>query len=145
MGGILGGILGGGSSPGQQAQMQGIKGSVQDYQTYRQEMAQALLNTLNTANSSYQGANNGLATLYGAPATHSNGSAPPAVWSQAAAHRASAQAPQHTAASPQIGAPTGSPMGNAPHHQSQPDPFLTAAGAVFDPAGVFTKGIGGLF
>jgi hypothetical protein len=67
MGSILGGILGGGSSPGQDAQMQGLKASQADLQAYRPEAMQARLNALSNMSTAYQGANNALQTLWGAP------------------------------------------------------------------------------
>lgn len=138
MGSILGGLLGGGSSPGQDAQMNAIHGSVQDYQTYRQEAAQALLNTLNQANSAYQGTNNALETLYGQP-TQKQGNGLPSFGAPLQRAQATAQpSPARTIGS----AGFASPMDNA---QRREDPVQTAVGAVFDPAGLFTKGIGGLF
>jgi len=128
MGSILGGILGGGSSAGQQAQMAGIKGSVGDYQTYRQEMAQALLNTLNQANSAYQGTNNALATLWGSPSRTTAPGTPAA----------------HTPATPNVGPalppPSGSPMGNAPR-PNPADSWLTAGEAIMDPFFGRNKGV----
>lgn len=67
MGSILSGIMGGGSSPGQQAQMQGLKATQQDLQSYRPEAMQARLNLLSNASAPYQGMNNALETLWGAP------------------------------------------------------------------------------
>lgn len=67
MGGMLSGILGGGSSPGQQQQQQALQASRADIQAYRPEAMQARLNALANATSSYQGANNALETLWGAP------------------------------------------------------------------------------
>lgn len=143
MGSILGGLLGGGSSPGQEAQMNAIHGSVQDYQTYRQEAAQALLNTLNQANSAYQGTNNALETLYGQP-TQKQGNGLPSFGAPLQRAQATAQpspSPSRTIGSAAAG--FASPMNNAQRHRE--DPVQTAVGAVFDPAGLFTKGIGGLF
>lgn len=140
MGSILGGILGGGSSPGQQSQMNAIHGSAQDYQAYRQEMAQALLNTLNQANSAYQGTNNALETLYGAPGPKSQGLGVGGAWD---ARPSQPSQPMPSKPTPPMG---GSSMGNAPRHASSgDDPWITAGQALLDPAGVFTKGIGGLF
>lgn len=65
MGSILGGIMGGGSSPGQDAQMQGLKATQQDLQAYRPEAMQARLNLLSNASTAYQGMNNALQTLWG--------------------------------------------------------------------------------
>lgn len=67
MGSILGGIMGGGSSPGQDAQMQGLKATQQDLQAYRPEAMQSRLNALSNMSTAYQGANNALETLWGAP------------------------------------------------------------------------------
>lgn len=143
MGSLVSGIFGGGSSPGQQAQMNAIHGSVGDYQTYRQEMAQALLNTLNTANSAYQGANNALETAWGAPT-------PKTGWGPGqGSFRGPSSQPMPTPQPSNVGSALGgalkggSAMGNAP--QGRSDPFITAGQAVLDPGGLFTKGIGGLF
>ena len=65
MGSILGGILGGGSSEGQEQQQAAIRQAGQGYQQYRPELFQAMMNSLNQANSAYQPANNMLATMYG--------------------------------------------------------------------------------
>jgi len=73
MGSILSGITGGGSSPGQDAQMQGLKATQQDLQSYRPEAMQARLNLLSNASAPYQGMNNALETLWGAPQTPQQG------------------------------------------------------------------------
>ncbi len=65
MGSILGGIFGGGSSPGQDAQMQGLHAARADIQKYRPEAMQAALNAMSNASTGYQGANNALQTLWG--------------------------------------------------------------------------------
>ncbi len=67
MGGLISGILGGGSSDGQQQQMQALKASRDDIQRYRPEAMQARLNALNNMTSAFQGANNALETLWGDP------------------------------------------------------------------------------
>ena len=64
MGGILGGLFGGG---GQEQQMQALKASRGDIQAYRPEAMQARLNALRAMTQGYQGANNALETLWGAP------------------------------------------------------------------------------
>ncbi len=64
MGGILGGLFGGG---GQEQQMQGLRASRADIQALRPEAMQARLNALRAMTSGYQGANNALETLWGAP------------------------------------------------------------------------------
>jgi hypothetical protein len=136
----MGGLLGGGS--GQQQQMNAIHGSTKDYQAYRQEMAQAMLNTLNQANSAYQGANNSLQTLYGAPAPKQSG------FMSGGEYGAPIQRPPATAQSAQgsTSAPGGSPMGNAPQGVTHNQALNRGLGALFDPIGLFGgKGIGGLF
>lgn len=65
MGGIISGILGGGSSPGQQAQQQGLQQSRAGLHAYRPEMMQAHLNLLSNASKAYQPMNNALETMYG--------------------------------------------------------------------------------
>jgi hypothetical protein len=65
MGGIISGILGGGSSPGQEAQMEGLKQSRAGIQRYRPEIMQAHLNLLSNASKAYQPMNNALETMYG--------------------------------------------------------------------------------
>lgn len=72
MGSILGGVLGGGSSPGQDAQMQGLHAARADIQKYRPEAMQAALNAMSNASTGYQGANNALQTLWGAPPQQGN-------------------------------------------------------------------------
>lgn len=67
MGSIISGIFGGGSSPGQDAQMGALRASREDIQRYRTEAMQARLNALNNMTSAFQGANNALETLWGAP------------------------------------------------------------------------------
>lgn len=67
MGGLISGLLGGGSSDGQQQQMQALKASRRDIQAYRPEAMQARLNALNNMTSAFQGANNALETLWGDP------------------------------------------------------------------------------
>lgn len=69
MGSILGGIFGGGQSSGQQAQMQGLHAAREDIQRYRPEAMQAALNAMSNASTGYQGSNNALETLWGAPQT----------------------------------------------------------------------------
>lgn len=65
MGGLISGLLGGGSSPGQEAQMNAIKASREDIQRYRPEAMQAALNAFSQAASAYQPMNNMLETMYG--------------------------------------------------------------------------------
>lgn len=67
MGGLISGLLGGGSSDGQQQQMNALKASRADIQAYRPEAMQARLNALNNMTSAFQGANNALETLWGDP------------------------------------------------------------------------------
>ena len=134
----MGGLFGGG---GQQQQMKAIHGSVDDYQRYRQEMAQAMLNSLSSASTAYQGMNNALETAWGAPAKPTG--QPPADFARPAPPT-SLPGQQQQQAPPPPPAPT-SPMGAAPQRQPR-DPWGRAAGAVLDPIGIFGgKGIGGLF
>ncbi len=65
MGGIVSGILGGGESDGQAAQMAALKQAQDNIQAYRPEAAQARLNALSNMSTAYQGANNALETMYG--------------------------------------------------------------------------------
>ena len=65
MGGIISGILGGGSSPGQEAQMAGIQQSREGINRYRPELMQAYTNLLSNASAAYQPMNNALETMYG--------------------------------------------------------------------------------
>lgn len=65
MGGLLSGILGGGSSPGQEAQMAGLRQSREGIERYRPEAMQAHLNLLSNASKAYQPMNNALETMYG--------------------------------------------------------------------------------
>lgn len=67
MGSIVTGFMGGGSSPGQEAQMQALKQGGRDYNDYRQQAMQARLNLLGSAMLPFQGANNMLETLWGDP------------------------------------------------------------------------------
>lgn len=67
MGSMISGLLGGGSSPGQQQQMQALQASRGDIQQLRPELMQAKLNALANATSAYQGSNNALETLWGDP------------------------------------------------------------------------------
>lgn len=73
MGSILSGVMGGGSSPGQDAQMQGLKATQGDLQSYRPEAMQGRLNLLSNASVPYQGMNNALETLWGAPPVKAGG------------------------------------------------------------------------
>jgi hypothetical protein len=78
MGSLISGLFGGGSSPGQDAQMGALKASRDDIQRYRPEAMQARINALNNMTSSFQGANNALETLWGDPnAPKSTGAPPP--------------------------------------------------------------------
>jgi hypothetical protein len=66
MGGILDGILGGGSkSDSQEAQLKAMENSARQLQQYRQEAMQGRMNVMNQAAGAYQGANNALQTMYG--------------------------------------------------------------------------------
>jgi hypothetical protein len=78
MGGLISGLLGGGSSPGQDQQMGALKAARGDIQAYRPEAMQARLNALNNMTSAFQGGNNALETLWGDPnAPKSTGAPPP--------------------------------------------------------------------
>lgn len=79
MGGMLSGLLGGGSSQGQQAQMAGLQQSREGIQRYRPEAMQAHLNLLSNASKAYQPMNNALETMYGGrgPKPPTIGDAPP--------------------------------------------------------------------
>lgn len=70
MGGLLSGILGGGESPGQQAQMAGLQQSREGIERYRPEAMQAHLNLLSNASKAYQPMNNALETMYGGRGTN---------------------------------------------------------------------------
>jgi hypothetical protein len=65
MGGMLSGLLGGGESAGQEAQLASMAASREDIQQYRPEAMQARINALKNASGAYQGANNALQTMYG--------------------------------------------------------------------------------
>lgn len=67
MGSILGGILGGGSSPGQAQQEAALRNATEAYRQYRPEAMQARLNAMGTISNAYQGANNALETMWGTP------------------------------------------------------------------------------
>lgn len=103
MGGLISGILGGGSSPGQEAQMAGLRQSKEGIDRYRPESMQAYLNLLSNASKAYQPMNNALETMYGGrgPKPSTIGDAMPA------------NAPQ---------APMG-PQQGLPQPQVRPDPF----------------------
>ena len=73
MGSILGGILGGGSSPGQAQQEAALRNATEAYKQYRPEAMQARLNAMGTISNAYQGANNALETMWGAPPAAPNG------------------------------------------------------------------------
>lgn len=123
MGGLISGILGGGQSSGQQAQMQGLHAARGDIQAYRPESMQARLNALRAAQSAYQGTNNALETLWGAPQTGQG---------------TGGLAPQGAAPSPprMLGhdMPTPTPATDNGHYTGQQrDPLAQ----FFDPAGIF--------
>lgn len=65
MGGMISGLLGGGSSAGQEAQMAEMAKAREAIQQYRPEAMNARLNALRNASGAYQGANNALETMYG--------------------------------------------------------------------------------
>lgn len=67
MGSLISGILGGGSSPGQEGQMQALKASRADIQRLRPELMQSKLNALQNMTSAYGGTHNALETLWGDP------------------------------------------------------------------------------
>ncbi len=127
MGSIISGIFGGGSSPGQEGQMQALKASRNDIQQLRPELMQAKLNALKNMTDAYRGTNNALETLWGDP-----NAKPARVGGQP-------QQPQRMFGHdmPQGPMPQPGPQQGPPQPGQQPRPVLSQ---VFDPAGVF-KGI----
>ena len=125
MGGLLSGILGGGNSAGQQQQMQALKASRDDIQRYRPEAMQARLNALANMTGSYQGANNALETLWGAPQK----AASPSLFGREAY---GPSPPQRL-----MGHDLPSEPQPAPQGQRQPDYFGSAVSTVLDPLGIF--------
>jgi len=115
MGSIVSGFMGGGSSPGQEAQMQAVKQGGHDYQNYRQHAMQARLNMLGSAMMPFQGANNMLETLWGDPNPHRQGFG---------------QRPPR----PQT------PMGQQAQVQAQPQQRDDDGASWLDPLGIFSKG-----
>lgn len=65
MGGLISGILGGGSSAGQEAQLAEMAKAREAIQQYRPEAMNARINAMKNAQGAYQGANNALETMYG--------------------------------------------------------------------------------
>lgn len=65
MGGILGGLLGGGSSGADQNQLAALQNAALAFQQYRPEAMQGRLNALSNISTAYQPANNLLQTMYG--------------------------------------------------------------------------------
>jgi hypothetical protein len=65
MGSMISGLLGGGESAGQEAQMAALREAQGNIQAYRPEAMQARLNALSNMSTAYQGANNALETMYG--------------------------------------------------------------------------------
>jgi hypothetical protein len=127
MGSIVSGMMGGGSSPGQEAQMQAVKQGGQDYQNYRPQAMQARLNMLGSAMLPFQGANNMLETLWGDP--NQKPARKPLTWG---------------------GHQPATPMGQqAQQMQSQPQKGYgdDPASNFLDPLGIFAPGglVGGLF
>ncbi len=121
MGSLLSGILGGGSSPGQEQQAAALKASRADIQRLRPELMQAKLNALGNMTSAYQGSNNALETLWGAP--------------------------QQGGPSPLLGKIGGSPtrmLGHdmpqeAPRPQQAPSQQPFQGGSLLDPLGIFGR------
>ncbi len=102
MGGLISGLLGGGESSGQQQQMGALRAARGDIQAYRPEAMQARLNALNNMTSAFQGANNALETLWGAPPQVGgrNFKAPPKRMMGHDLPEASAQGPQQPPQAP---------------------------------------------
>ncbi len=124
MGSMISGILGGGQSPGQQAQMQGIQASREDIQRYRPEAMQAALNAFAQASSAYQPMNNMLETMYGG----GGGAKPPPDFRNFK--------PMPRTAPPQGAAPPAQPG----RPQGRPDPYNNNVGLqLLDPAGIFKE------
>ncbi len=65
MGGLISGILGGGNSGAQEAQLAEMAKAREAIQGYRPEAMNARINALRNASGAYQGANNALETMYG--------------------------------------------------------------------------------
>lgn len=65
MGGLISGILGGGNSGAQEAQMAELQKARQAIQQYRPEAMQARLNALSNISTAYQPMNNAMETMYG--------------------------------------------------------------------------------
>jgi hypothetical protein len=143
MGGIISGIFGGGSSPGQDAQMQGLKASREDIQAYRPEAMQARLNLLSDASSPYQGANNALETMYG-------GAPPPGVGGFGASSgsrrllghdlpMAYGKGDQGAQAGAQEGAQDGAPHAPQRPQIGQGSSWEDTAAQLIDPGGIFRR------
>lgn len=65
MGGMISGILGGGNSGAQEAQLAELQKAREAIQAYRPEAMQARLNALSNMSTAYQPMNNALETMYG--------------------------------------------------------------------------------
>jgi hypothetical protein len=125
MGGLLSGILGGGSSPGQEAQMAGLKQSREGIQRYRPEAMQAHLNLLSNASKAYQPMNNALETMYGG-----RGPKPPTIGDAGPPEGAPYAPPGQPAAPPgQPEQPQGRPQ--------QPPTAFDGVSFLLDPLGLF--------
>ncbi len=144
MGGMISGILGGGESDGQAAQMAALKEAQANIQAYRPEAAQARLNALSNMSTAYQGANNALETMYGG---HGPKMGPVGVDKLGAGgfqtkpkgekfmgHDLPEQAAQ--AGMPQVGGPAGSPQGGRPQI-GQGNGWEDSAAMMVDPLGIF--------
>lgn len=127
MGGLLSGILGGGSSPGQEAQMAGLRQSREGIERYRPEMMQAHLNLLSNASKAYQPMNNALETMYGG-----RGPKPPTIGDMAPP---GGMAPPQPPQGPPQGAPQGQPQGGPQGQRGFGAKDLP--GFLLDPIGLF--------
>lgn len=124
MGSLISGILGGGSSPGQEGQMQALRASRNDIQRLRPELMQAKLHALKNMTDSYRGTNNALETLWGDP----NAKPSPVGVPQ----------PQRMFGHDMPQGPMPQPGPPQPEQRGQPP--RPAMSQFFDPAGIF-KGI----
>lgn len=133
MGSILGGILGGGSTPGQAQQEAALRNATEAYRQYRPEAMQARINAMNTIASAYQGANNALETLWGAPPV--GGGSP----MQRLGGGGLSAAPQRPAQRPGSGLP---PPPEAPSPGRGPVPGMPTPGGIMGAYRGFFGGLG---
>lgn len=129
MGGIIGGIFGGGNSGAQQEQQASLARAQDAYQAYRPEAMQSRLNALSNISTAYQGANNALETMYGAP--------PKAEPSQfVAGGKLSIPRSDFQAAPQELPPPPGPP----PNGRAQGTDWIGLAEGILDPGG-FLRGM----